>query len=110
MSDPRPAGPGLFDRVLARGAVRSTVDDAAWLAALLSAEAALAVALAGNGVIPPAAAPAIVEACGSLRPSPAELGAAAAASGNPVVPLVRLLRAAVPPGVAEYVHKGATSQ
>jgi 3-carboxy-cis,cis-muconate cycloisomerase len=101
---------GLFDGVLARGPVRSTVDDEAWLLALLNAEAALAGALAAAGVIPAEAAVAIAEACASVRPSMTELGAAAAASGNPVVPLVRLLRTAVPAEVAGYVHKGATSQ
>jgi 3-carboxy-cis,cis-muconate cycloisomerase len=112
-SAPEPAGApggGLFDAVLARGPVRSTVDDEAWLRALLEVEAALAVALAGAGVIPPGAGPAIAEVCGSIRLSVSALGAAAAASGNPVVPLVRELRAALPADLAGSVHLGATSQ
>jgi 3-carboxy-cis,cis-muconate cycloisomerase len=109
--DPAAApGGGLFDAVLARGPVRSTVDDEAWLRALLEVEAALAAALAGAGVIPPGAGTAIAEVCGSIRLSVAALGAAAAASGNPVVPLVRELRAALPADLAGAVHLGATSQ
>jgi 3-carboxy-cis,cis-muconate cycloisomerase len=40
----------------------------------------------------------------------AALGAEAAGSGTPVVPLVQLLRAAVPDSAAHAVHVGATSQ
>jgi 3-carboxy-cis,cis-muconate cycloisomerase len=40
----------------------------------------------------------------------AELSAEAAASGNPVVPLVARIRSAVSPSASEFVHKGATSQ
>jgi 3-carboxy-cis,cis-muconate cycloisomerase len=106
-----PAAPaGLFDHVLARGAVRSTIDDDAWLRALLRVEAALALATAKVGLIPAEAASAIAALCATVRPGVADLAAAAAASGNPVVPLVVALRAAAPPEVADYVHKGATSQ
>jgi 3-carboxy-cis,cis-muconate cycloisomerase len=105
-SDP----PGLFDGVLARGGVRAEVVDAAWLAALLDVESALARAGSDVGVVPRAAADAIVAACASIEVDVAELAAEAATSGNPVVPLVERLRAAVPDDVAEYVHKGATSQ
>ena len=48
--------------------------------------------------------------CDTVRLDVHDLGAAAAASGNPVVPLVEALRAAAPPDVAAYIHKGATSQ
>ncbi|MEJ3744071.1 3-oxoadipate enol-lactonase [Actinomycetes bacterium KLBMP 9797] len=97
-----PSDAGLFDGVLAAGPVRAQVADRAWLRAMLDVEAALATALGA----PPEAARAIAAA----RVDPAELGAAAAGAGNPVVPLVRALRAAVPPAVAGYVHSGATSQ
>jgi 3-carboxy-cis,cis-muconate cycloisomerase len=103
------AGPGLFDEVLARGPVRVAVSDAAWLRALLDVEAALARAQAAVGLITPDAAATIQQACQPDRYDIGALGAAAAGPGNPVLPLVRALRAAVPP-VADSVHKGATSQ
>lgn len=101
---------GLFDGILARGPVRTAVADRAWLAALIEVEAALARAEAAAGVIPADAAHAIVATCAGIEVDVAQLSAAAAASGNPVVSLVRRLRAAVPDHVAAYVHKGATSQ
>jgi len=146
---------GLFDEVLARGAVRAAVGDRDWLRALLDVEAALARAQATVGLVPAVAAEAITLACqapgGGLRGGPVEtdvagsgggeggpagtgdgdagaggpagrpgalpgwcvvpaLARAAAAHGNPVLPLVAALRAAVPPEVAGYVHRGATSQ
>jgi 3-carboxy-cis,cis-muconate cycloisomerase len=100
----------LFDGVLARGGVRDEVVDAAWLAALLDVESALARAQSDAGLLPRAAADAIVAACASVEVDVAELSADAAVSGNPVIPLVQRLRAAVPSDVAPYVHKGATSQ
>src|SRR5436305_777321 len=73
----------LFGGVLARGPVAAAVSDEAWLAALLRVEAALARVTA-----PPDAAAAITEACRPERFDVAALGAAAAAGGNPVIPLV----------------------
>ncbi|HET6211908.1 MAG TPA: 3-carboxy-cis,cis-muconate cycloisomerase [Micromonosporaceae bacterium] len=108
-SDPAD-GPGLFDEVLARGPLRTAVSDAAWLRALLDVEAALARAQAAIGVIPPAAAAAVVEACRPERYPISALGRAAAGSGNPVLPLVHAIRAALPAELADSVHKGATSQ
>jgi 3-carboxy-cis,cis-muconate cycloisomerase len=90
--------------------VRVAVADRAWLAALIEVETALARAEAAAGVIPADAAHAIVAACAGFEVDITELSAAAAAGGNPVVSLVRRLRAAVPDHVAEFVHKGATSQ
>jgi 3-carboxy-cis,cis-muconate cycloisomerase len=109
-SSPSEAGGGLFDGVLARGPVRVAVDDSAWLQAMLDVEAALARAQARVGLVPAGAAEQIAAACRADRFDPAELGAAAAASGNPVVPLVAALRAAVPAAAATHVHHGATSQ
>ena len=109
-SDP-PAGPdGLFAGVLARGPVREAVSDRAWLQALLDVEAALARAQARCGLIPAADAEAIARACDAGRFDPAALGREAAAAGNPVVPLVRALTAAVPGPASRQVHRGATSQ
>ncbi|MGA5302837.1 3-carboxy-cis,cis-muconate cycloisomerase [Nucisporomicrobium flavum] len=101
---------GLFDGVLAAGAVRAAVSDAAWVRALLDAEAALARAAARTGRAPAADAEVVVAACAGLEVDVAALGAEAAETGNPVVPLVRRLRAAVPGDAAALVHRGATSQ
>jgi 3-carboxy-cis,cis-muconate cycloisomerase len=101
---------GLFDPILARGGVRATVSDEAWLAAMLAVESALAAASADAGAIPSAAAAEIMAACERLRPDPAAIGRAAAAHGNPVIPLVSALRGAVGEPTRESVHKGATSQ
>jgi 3-carboxy-cis,cis-muconate cycloisomerase len=86
------------------------VADLAWLQAMLDVEAALARAQARVGLVPAAAADAIAAACRADRFDPEALGAAAGASGNPVVPLVRALSAAVPAAAAAHVHHGATSQ
>jgi 3-carboxy-cis,cis-muconate cycloisomerase len=96
--------------VLARGGVAAVTGDEAWVAALLRTEAALARVQASLGVIAPESAAAIDDACQRVRPDVARLSADAAGSGNPVVPLVALLRSEVPDDAASSVHKGATSQ
>ncbi|HEU5474079.1 MAG TPA: 3-carboxy-cis,cis-muconate cycloisomerase [Actinophytocola sp.] len=98
--------PGLFDEVLARGGVREAVGDRAWLAAMLSAETALARAQARIGLIEPEAAAAVADACRVDRFDLAELARRAGRHASPVVPLVRMLREVAGPAV----HKGATSQ
>ncbi|GAA4871567.1 lyase family protein [Actinomycetospora straminea] len=101
--------PGLFDPVLARGEARAAVADDAWVAALLEVEAALAQASADVGTLDRADADAITDAC--RRPvDAATLGEEAAASGNPVVPLVAQLRRGLDGSAASGVHRGATSQ
>ncbi|MEU7901490.1 3-carboxy-cis,cis-muconate cycloisomerase [Actinoplanes sp. NPDC049118] len=109
-SSPPDRAAGLFDGVLAAGDVRAATGDAAWVRALLDAEAALARAAARTGLAAGADADAVVAACAGLVVDPGELGAEAAATGNPVVPLIRRLRAAVPGDAARLVHRGATSQ
>ena len=105
--------PGLFDPVLARGAARAAVGDEAWIAALLEVEAALAGAAADAGTLDRSDADVIAEACREPVDA-AELGTQAAASGNPVVPLVaqlrETLRARGAGTAASAVHRGATSQ
>jgi 3-carboxy-cis,cis-muconate cycloisomerase len=96
--------------VLARGGVRDATSDRAWLQAMLDAEAGLAWALSDTDVIDEHAAEAIAAACRAERFAIADLGARAAASGNPVVPLARALTDAVAPPAAAHVHRGATSQ
>jgi 3-carboxy-cis,cis-muconate cycloisomerase len=101
---------GLFSSVVAYGAVPAEVDDQAWLRALLDVEAALARAAASVGLVPASAASAITHACADVSAyDVAQLGRASAASGNPVVPLVRAIeqRAGID---GAYVHHGATSQ
>ena len=105
-----PAAGGLFDGVLARGRVAAEVSDRAWLQAMLDAEAGLARALAQAGAIPGDDAAAIAAACDAGRFDAATIGAEAARTGNPVVPLVKALTEAVPGRAAGHVHRGATSQ
>ncbi len=102
--------PGLFDEILARGPVRTAVGDRSWLTALLEVEVALARVQADVGLIAPDAAAAIAAAAHPDRFDIGALGRAAAGPGNPVLPLVEALRAAVPAAAAGSVHKGATSQ
>ncbi|MDL5157719.1 lyase family protein [Actinomycetospora termitidis] len=108
------SAPGLFDEILARGAARDAVSDAAWLAALLEVEAALASAAADVGVISGAVASQIAGACSPDRVDAAAIAREAAAAGNPVVPLVAALRSALRADGADEaaaaVHRGATSQ
>jgi 3-carboxy-cis,cis-muconate cycloisomerase len=104
---------GLFDGVLNHGPVGPLTDDTAWLQALLDTEAALARALADTGLITAGRAEAIASACAADRYDPDALGRAAAGGGNPVIPLVKELTAAVratDPEAARHVHRGATSQ
>jgi 3-carboxy-cis,cis-muconate cycloisomerase len=96
---------GLFTPIFVPEAVQDAVAGDAWLRALLDVEAALAAAQAAAGVIPAAAA----EAIAAMRPELGDLGVAARDSGNPVVPLVKRLRAAVGEH-GDWVHYGATSQ
>lgn len=102
---------GLFSGVLGRGGVAASVSDRAWLRALLDVEAALARAAATTGLVPAAAAERIAEVCQDVDAfDPAELGRAAAASGNPVEPLVRRIEELTGPEAGAHVHRGATSQ
>jgi 3-carboxy-cis,cis-muconate cycloisomerase len=100
----------LFGPSLTIPAMAEAVSDEAWLRAMLDVEAALALAEASAGVIPPEAASAIAAACRGARFDVAELGRQAVSSATPVVPLVRALTAAVPGPAADFVHRGATSQ
>jgi len=104
---------GLFSPVSAGTEVTALTSDRAYLQALLDAEAALARAEAGLGVVPPAAAAAITAAARTDRVDLAAVAEQVRGGGNPVIPLVPLLTAAVravDPDAARYVHSGATSQ
>ncbi len=102
---------GLFDGTFARGGAAAAVSDDAWFRSLLEVEAALARAAAGAGLVPTTAADAVTKACADPgRLDLATVVARAADAGNPVPPLVRVLRDAVGDRDAVAVHVGATSQ
>ncbi|MEU9040563.1 MULTISPECIES: 3-carboxy-cis,cis-muconate cycloisomerase [unclassified Kitasatospora] len=92
-------------------AVEAATGDRAFLRALLDAEAALTRAQAGLGQAPAAAAEAVTAAAAHVEHfDPHSLALRARTGGNPVIPLVADLTAAVPAEAAPYVHRGATSQ
>jgi 3-carboxy-cis,cis-muconate cycloisomerase len=107
-------GGGLLGPLSGGSRADPELTDRAFLQAMLDAERALAVASARAGVVPEAAAAAIATAADAGRFDPGELGRRALEAGNPVVPLVRDLTAAVAdeagPEAARWVHHGATSQ
>ncbi|MEY9484884.1 3-carboxy-cis,cis-muconate cycloisomerase [Streptomyces calvus] len=84
--------------------------DAAFLRALLDAEAALTRAQAGLGLVPAEAAEAVTEAADPGRFDIASLAERARGGGNPVIPLVADLTRAAGEDHGPYVHRGATSQ
>lgn len=96
--------------------------DAAVLAALVATEVALTRAWARVGAAPAEAAEAVTDALGTHDGdattdlpdvswlSAAELAVAARAGGNPVIPLVGVLKDRVPAEARVWVHRGATSQ
>lgn len=84
--------------------------DRAYLRALLDAEAALTRAQAALGLAPAEAGEAVTEAAEPDRFDVRSLAARARGGGNPVIPLVADLTAAVGEPYGPYVHRGATSQ
>ncbi|WP_137724679.1 lyase family protein [Prescottella subtropica] len=106
----------LFDPIFGAGELAETVSDHAWVGALLEVEAALTRAAATVGLVDAAHAATVTAVAARLaapgRIDVADLGRASAAGGNPVIPLVKILRAAcAAEGVpAAAVHVGATSQ
>jgi 3-carboxy-cis,cis-muconate cycloisomerase len=96
--------------LLSRGGVHEATTDTAWLQAMLDVEAALARATAAAGLIGTDDAAAIAAACRAEDFDADAIGADAMATGNPAVPLVRALTAAVDGPAAAHVHRGATSQ
>ncbi|MER6047887.1 3-carboxy-cis,cis-muconate cycloisomerase [Streptomyces sp. NPDC001793] len=108
MSDDRDAG--LLDPVRVGSTAETATGDTAFLQAMLDAEAALTRAQAAVGLAPGEAAREVTEAARADRFDARELALRARAGGNPVIPLVAALTAAVPDAQAPYVHRGATSQ
>lgn len=101
---------GLLGALDGDPAVDRAVADAALVRCILDVEAALARATAAAGLVPTAAADAVVDAAGRLHVDIDELGRRAAESASPVLPLVRDLVEAVPAAARGAVHFGATSQ
>ncbi|MEW2296560.1 3-carboxy-cis,cis-muconate cycloisomerase [Streptomyces sp. NPDC006743] len=98
-------GPGWAASAAANG-----TGDTAFLWALLDAEAALTRAQASLGLAPAAAADAVTRAADPARFDVRALAERARGGGNPVIPLVADLTAAVGEEYGAYVHRGATSQ
>ena len=104
----------LFDPTFGSDVVAPLVSDRAWVTAMFAVEAALSRAAATVGLVETGHADAVTAAATELvaHLDIARLGTDAAAGGNPVIPLVKMLRseaavAEVPPTA---VHPGATSQ
>jgi 3-carboxy-cis,cis-muconate cycloisomerase len=104
-----PTDVGLLSPVSAGTRAESLSGDDAVVAAMLRTEAALLQVLADTGIAPAAAGEA-GHLVATLRLDTRSLALAAVLGGNPVIPLVEQVRAAVPEEVAPWVHHGATSQ
>jgi 3-carboxy-cis,cis-muconate cycloisomerase len=101
---------GLLAPGWAGSPAAATTSDAAYLRALLDAEAALTRAQAALGAAPAGAARAVTEAAGATALDLGSLAERARGGGNPVIPLVADLTKAVGAEYGPYVHRGATSQ
>jgi 3-carboxy-cis,cis-muconate cycloisomerase len=112
---------GLLSPVRVGTAVEAATGDRAFLQAMLDAECALVRAQAevgvgvgvgadGVGGVPSWAAEEISAAARAERLDVRKIALRARAGGNPVIPLVDDLAAAVSARAAPYVHRGATSQ
>lgn len=89
------------------------VADSAIVAALVRVEVALVAAAARAGIVPTDAADAVAASLNGLGIEASTLASQASVGGNPVIPLVPLLRAEVArhsPDAAQCVHRGPTSQ
>ncbi|MEU9760445.1 3-carboxy-cis,cis-muconate cycloisomerase [Streptomyces sp. NPDC047987] len=101
---------GLLAPGRAGSPVEAATGDKAFLQAMLDAEAALTRAQAACGLAPVAAGRAVTAAADASRFDVRGLALRARAAGNPVVPLIADLVAAVEPEARPYVHRGAGSQ
>ncbi|MET7381408.1 3-carboxy-cis,cis-muconate cycloisomerase [Streptomyces sp. NPDC005526] len=101
---------GLLAPGRAGSPAAATTSDLAYLRALLDAEAALTRAQAALGLAPSAAADAVTGAADAARFDVRSLAERARGGGNPVIPLVADLTAAVGTEYGPHVHRGATSQ
>ncbi len=102
----------IRDRAAGTRAMLEVFGDASLLRAALRFEAELARAQADVGLLSPASAEAIAQAC-AVAPDVGAIAEAAAHAGTLAIPLVEAIRArvaAAEPEVAKLVHRGATSQ
>ncbi|WP_424863678.1 3-carboxy-cis,cis-muconate cycloisomerase [Streptomyces sp. MMS24-I29] len=104
-----PADVGLLAPGRAGSPVEAATGDHGFLQAMLDAEAALTRAQAELGLAPAGAADAVTAAARAERFDARSLALRARDGGNPVIPLVADLTAAVP-SAADHIHRGATSQ
>ncbi|MEV3859027.1 3-carboxy-cis,cis-muconate cycloisomerase [Streptomyces sp. NPDC050095] len=100
----------LFDPGSEDAPAERTTSEEAFLQTLLDAEAGLTRAQASLGLAPEAAAAAVTREAVASSFDVRDLARRARAGGNPVIPLVADLTAAVPAEYGPYVHRGATSQ
>lgn len=100
----------LTARTLARPSFESAFAPAAFVRAMLAFESALAAAQAAEGLVPRSSADAIAKTCAGLAIDVDALVAEGKRSATLAVPLVRLLREALPAAARPHVHHGATSQ
>ncbi len=101
---------GLLAPGRAGSPAEATTGDSAFLQAMLDAEAALTRAQSACGLAPAEAGRAVTETADAGRFDVRDLALRARSGGNPVIPLVVDLMAAVPEDARAYVHRGATSQ
>ena len=101
---------GLLSPYWAGTPVAEATGDPAVLRAILDAEVALAAAQARLGLVPADVAQAIRSSAAELTPDAPRIAAASRSGGNPIIPLLAELRAAVGQDAADFVHLGATSQ
>ncbi|MFJ8540090.1 3-carboxy-cis,cis-muconate cycloisomerase [Streptomyces sp. NPDC093591] len=101
---------GLLAPGWAGSPAASATTAGAYLQALLDAEAALTRVQARLGLAPDGAADAVTAAAHTERFDVRSLAERARGGGNPVIPLVADLTAAVGEEYGPYVHRGATSQ
>jgi 3-carboxy-cis,cis-muconate cycloisomerase len=101
----------LFGALFDRGRLR--IDDDAWLQAMLDTEAGLARAAERAGLAPSGSGTAVTSVASVSFFDNGAIGAAAAATGNPVPALVKALTGLLPAesaAAAPAIHLGATSQ
>ncbi|WP_225447934.1 3-carboxy-cis,cis-muconate cycloisomerase [Streptacidiphilus sp. P02-A3a] len=101
---------GLLSPVRVGSPAEAATGDTAFLQAMLDAEAALTRAQTTLGLAPAGAGAAVTAAARAGRFDARDLALRARAGGNPVIPLVADLTAAVPAAARPWVHRGATSQ
>ncbi|WP_406295382.1 3-carboxy-cis,cis-muconate cycloisomerase [Streptomyces sp. NBC_00624] len=101
---------GLLAPGRAGSPAEATTGDSAFLQAMLDAEAALTRAQSACGLAPAEAGRAVTQTAEADRFDVRDLALRARSGGNPVIPLVVDLTAAVPEEARPYVHRGATSQ